>query len=125
MKTLVLTTALVVLSTLTFAQSEIENKESQLVLNTEDVKASIFPNSNDMVTLVLEKKPGEVVTLKIKEENGKLVYQKRIKKVDSTKIKFDIREFPAGEYKFELVKGTKVLYSKTIIKSDRKLAASE
>lgn len=123
MKTLVLTTALAVLTTLTFAQSEIENKESQLVLNTENIKASIFPNSNDMVTLVLEKKPGEVVTIKIKEENGKLVYQKRIKKVDSTKIKFDIRELPDGEYTFELVKDKQVLYSKRINKSENVVAA--
>ena len=123
MKTLVLTAALVVLTTLTFAQSEIENKESQLVLNTEDVKASIFPNSNDMVTLLLEKKPGEVVTIKIKEENGKLVYQKKIKKVDSTKIKFDIRELPDGEYTFELVKDKQVLYSKKINKSENVAAA--
>lgn len=124
MKTLVLTTALVVLTTISFAQSEIENKESQLVLNTEDIKASIFPNSNDMVTLVLEKKPGEVVTIKIKEENGKLVYQKRIKKIDSTKTKFDIREFPSGEYTFELIKDKKVLYSKKISKSENVVAAA-
>ncbi len=123
MKTLVLTTALVVLTTVSFAQSEIENKENQLVLNTEDVKASIFPNSNDMVTLILEKKPGEVVTIKIKEENGKLVYQKKIKKVDSTKIKFDIRELPDGEYTFELVKDKQVLYSKKINKSENVAAA--
>ncbi len=123
MKTLVLTTALVVLTTVSFAQSEIENKENQLVLNTEDVKASIFPNSNDMVTLILEKKPGEVVTIKIKEENGKLVYQKKIKKVDSTKIKFDIRELPDGEYTFELVKDKQVLYSKRINKSENVVAA--
>lgn len=123
MKTLVLTTALVVLTTASFAQSEIENKENQLVLNTEDVKASIFPNSNDMVTLILEKKPGEVVTIKIKEENGKLVYQKKIKKVDSTKIKFDIRELPDGEYTFELVKDKQVLYSKKINKSENVAAA--
>jgi flagellar hook assembly protein FlgD len=123
MKTLVLTTALVVLTTASFAQSEIENKENQLVLNTEDVKASIFPNSNDMVTLILEKKPGEVVTIKIKEENGRLVYQKKIKKVDSTKIKFDIRELPDGEYTFELVKDKQVLYSKKINKSENVAAA--
>ena len=123
MKTLVLTAILVVLTTASFAQSEIENKENQLVLNTEDVKASIFPNSNDMVTLILEKKPGEVVTIKIKEENGKLVYQKKIKKVDSTKIKFDIRELPDGEYTFELVKDKQVLYSKKINKSENVVAA--
>ena len=125
MKTLILTTALVVLTTISFAQSEIGNKENHMVLNTEDVKASIFPNSNDMVTLVLEKKPGEVVTIKIKEENGKLVYTKRIKKIDSIKTRFDIREFPAGEYTFELVKDRKVLYSKKISKSENVVAAAQ
>ncbi len=125
MKTLILTTALVVLTTLTFAQSENENKEVHKVLNTEDVKASIYPNSNDMVTLMLQKKPGEVVTIKVKEESGKLLYAKRIKKADTTRTKFDIHEFPAGEYTFELVKDRKVLYSKKISKSYNVIATAE
>jgi len=125
MKTLILTTALVVLTTLTFAQSENENKEVHKVLNTEDVKATIYPNSNDMVTLMLQKKPGEVVTIKVKEENGKLVYTKRIKKADSTKTKFDIHQFPAGEYTFELVKDRKVLYTKKISKSENVVAIAK
>ena len=70
MKTLVLTTALVVLTTLTFAQSENVKIENPQVLNTEDVQASIFPTSNDMVTMLVEKKPGTKLILKIKEENA-------------------------------------------------------
>ena len=123
MKTLILTTALVVLTTIVFAQSE--NSKIHKVLNTEDVKASIFPNSNDMVTLILQKKPGEVVTVKVKEENGKLVYSKRIKKVDTTRTKFDIHKFPAGEYTFELVNDGKVLYTKKISKLENVVAVAQ
>jgi hypothetical protein len=125
MKTLILTAALGVLTTISFAQNEETKKENQLVLNTEDVKASIFPNSNDMVTLVMEKKPGELVTIKVKDEDGKLMYVKRMKKVDSTKTKFDIREFPAGAYTFELVHDRKVLYSKEITKSENAMAVAQ
>ena len=122
MKTLVLTTALVVLTTLTFAQSETTKMENPQVLNTEDVQASIFPTSNDMVTMLVDKKPGTTVVLKVKEENGKLLYQKRIKKHNSSKIKFDINEFPSGVYTFELVKNKEVLYTKKIDKSENTLA---
>ncbi len=122
MKTLVLTTALVVLTTLTFAQSETTKMENPQVLNTEDVQASIFPTSNDMVTMLVDKKPGTTVVLKVKEENGKLLYQKRIKKHNSSKIKFDIKEFPSGVYTFELVKNKEVLYTKKIDKSENTLA---
>ena len=66
-----------------------------------------------------------MVTIKIKEENGKLVYTKRIKKIDSIKTRFDIQEFPAGEYTFELVKNRKVLYSKKISKSENVVAATQ
>lgn len=124
MKTLILTTALVVLTTIVFAQSVETNKENKLVLNTEDVKASIFPNSNDMVTLLLEKKPGELVTVKVKDEDGKLLYVKRMKKADTTRTKFDIREFPAGAYTFELVHDRKVLYMKEITKSENAVAVA-
>lgn len=125
MKTLILTTALVVLTTILFAQNEDEKKENQTVLNTEDVKAIIFPNSNDMVTLVLEKKPGELVTVKVKDEDGKVLYTKRMKKVDTTKTKFDIHEFPAGAYTFELVHNREVLYTKRINKTENTIAAAD
>jgi len=125
MKTLILTTALVVLTTILFAQNNETKKENQLVLNTKDVKASIFPNSNDMVTLILEKKPGELVTVKVKDEDGKVLYTKRMKKVDTTKTKFDIQKFPAGTYTFELVHDREVLYTKTINKTENTIAAAD
>jgi len=122
MKTLILTTALVVLATLTFAQSDTTNLENSLILNTKDVQASIFPTSNDLVTMHLEKKPGTLVVLKVREENGKLLYQKRIKKHNNSRIKFDISEFPSGTYTFELVKDKQVLYTKRIDKRDKTIA---
>lgn len=125
MKTLILTAALVVLTTITFAQNEETNKTNKLVLNTEDVKAAIFPSSNDMVTMVLQKKPGEVITLKVKDADNKLLYSRRMKKIDSTKTKFDIHEFPAGAYTFELVHDRKVLYSKEITKSENAVAVAQ
>jgi len=51
-----------------------------------------------------------------------LLYQKRIKKQNSSRTKFDIKEFPSGVYTFELVKDKQVLYTKKIDKSENTLA---
>ena len=55
MKTLILTTALVVLTTLMFAQQETASLSTDKVLVTDQVKCVIFPNSSDMVTMIVDK----------------------------------------------------------------------
>jgi hypothetical protein len=125
MKNLILTTALVVLTTLMFSQqvnSPLTNDESAV---TEQVKCAIFPNSNDLITMIVEKAPGEKLNFRIKESNKQVLYQKRIKNDDKTIVKYDISKFPSGEYKFELVKGKEVLYSKTITKKDAAIVMAD
>ena len=125
MKTLLLTTALVVLTALSFAQQETTSLSNDNVQVTDQVKCVIFPNSSDMVTMIVDKPPGEKVNVRIKEGNKKVLYQKRIKKDDKTKVKYDISEFPSGEYTFELVKGKEVLYTKTITKKDESIVIAD
>ena len=125
MKNLILTTALVVLTTLMFSQqvnSPLTNDESAV---TEQVKCAIFPNSNDLITMIVEKAPGEKLNFRIKESNKQVLYQKRIKNDDKTIVKYDISKFPSGEYTFELVKGKEVLYSKTITKKDAAIVMAD
>ena len=125
MKTLILTTALLILTSLMFAQQKTASLSTDKVLVTDQVKCVIFPNSSDMVTMIVDKPPGEKVNVRIKEGNKKVLYQKRIKKDDKTKVRYDISKFPPGEYTFELVKGKEVLYTKTITKKDEAIVIAD
>ncbi|MBC8485249.1 MAG: T9SS type A sorting domain-containing protein [Bacteroidetes bacterium] len=124
MKTLVLTTVLVVLSTLTYAQSEKENADKAKTVDSESVICNLYPSSDDQVTLKLRKETGDKVTVKVKEDNGSLVYRKRIKKANNNKITYDIAQFPNGSYIFEVTKDKKVVYSKVIRKGEGMLIVS-
>jgi hypothetical protein len=119
MKTLAMTIALVILTSLSFAQTDSDNSGKNLVMDTENMKCVMFSNSNDMVTLILDKKPGEKVSLRIKDGNDEVLFQKRISKVDKTKLKLDISAFISGDYTFELVQKKEVLYTKTFTKRDQ------
>ena len=88
-------------------------------MDTENIKCVMFSNSTDMVTLILDKEPGEKVNLRIKDSEDKVLFQKRISKVDKTKLKLDISEFISGDYTFELVQKKDVLYTKTFAKRDK------
>ena len=122
MKTLILTTAMVVLTTLSFSQNELAAKSNDYVLNSEDLTVAMFANSEDQVTMILLKNPETVVKLKVKSENNRVLYTKRFKKADKSHVRYDISEFPTGEYTFEIVKDKDVLYSQKFAKRDSALA---
>ena len=119
MKTLVMTTALVILTTFSFAQITPYESTKDIVFNTENIKCVMFSNSNDMVTMILDKEPGEKVNLRIKDSEDNLLFQKRINKVDKTRLRLDISEFISGDYTFELTQKKEVLYTKTFAKRDK------
>jgi len=119
MKTLAMTFALVIYTTLSFAQAASDKSINDIVMDTENMKCVMFSNSNDMVTLILDKKQGEKVSLRIKDGNDEVLFQKRINKVDKTKLKLDISAFISGDYTFQLVQKKDVLYTKTFTKRDQ------
>ena len=119
MKTLVMTIALVIMTTFSFAQITHNESTKDIVLNTENIKCVMFQNSNDMITMILDKKPGEKVNLRIKDSKDNLLYQKRINKVDKTRLKLDISEFISGDYTFELTQKKEVLNTKTFTKREK------
>ena len=125
MKTLILTAALVVLTTLAFSQSSNESQQPQNQLLSETVTIEVVKNSQDHFTLVLKKETGQKVTIKIMEENGSLIHQKNLKKAENNKLTYDISALPQGKYKFEIKVGKSVVYSKTLKKSEGTIAMTD
>jgi flagellar hook assembly protein FlgD len=124
MKTLILTTALVVLTAASFAQKVSENGQE---LKTDDskVKVAMYSNVSDEVTFIVKKQPEDKLNLKIRDESGFLVYVKRLGKPEIRKITFDIKSLPEGKYTFELVKGKEVVYTNSISKGAASIALSK
>ena len=125
MKTLILTTAMVVIATLSFSQNENQVTNNQFVHQGEDVTVAMYPNSGDAVTMILSKTPETKIKLVVKSDNDEVLYEKHFKKIDNTRVKYDISEFPSGEYTFEVVQGKDVLYSQKFSKRDGTLAIAE
>ena len=125
MKTLILTTALVVLTTLAFSQSLNESQQPQNEPLSETVTIEVVKNSQDHFTLVLKKETGQKVTIKIKEENGSLIHQKNLRKVENNIVTYDISALPEGKYEFEVKVGKNVIYSKTLRKSGGTIAMTD
>ncbi len=125
MKTLIVTAVLVVLTTTTFAQKETSAQSNDFVLNSEQITVAFYPNSNDAVTMILSKDEGQRVKVRVTDSNENVLYAKRYSKVNSAMVHFDVSEFPAGNYTFEVVDGNKVLYTKTITKRDNAIALAQ
>jgi flagellar hook assembly protein FlgD len=124
MKTIVLTAALVVLTAVTFSQKVSENGK-EIKATDSKVKVAMYSNVSDEVTLIVVKEPEDKLNLKIKDENGSLVYEKRLRKPENRKITFDIKSLPEGEYTFELLKGKEVVYTNSIAKGSASIALSK
>ena len=118
MKTIILTTALVVITTLSFAQFPQENLPDSCCYLANDLRVVIFQNNDSTVTLKMAKKPGDLIKIRIKEEDSKLLHQRRVKSYASARIVYDLHEFPEGDYTFEIVKDKKVVYSKSVTRTN-------
>ncbi|MCF8369462.1 MAG: DUF3244 domain-containing protein [Bacteroidales bacterium] len=116
MKTLILTSVMLAFIATGFAQ-----ETKQPVETKKHVEAVVIQESDDLLSLYLEKEPGEVVKIKIKEDD-KVLYTRRIKKEASAKIKYDISQFPGGEYTVEVTQDKEVVYSKQIEKGAAPIA---
>jgi flagellar hook assembly protein FlgD len=124
MKTFVLTAALVVLTAVSFSQKVNENGQ-EMKSDLSSVKVAMYSNVSDEVTFIVVKQPEDKLNLKIKDENGSLVYEKRLRKPESKKITFDLQSLPEGEYTFELAKGKDILYSNSVSKGSGTIAMTE
>jgi hypothetical protein len=121
---MILTAALAVLTAITFAQASSDN-ENTVTSEKASVKVAMYPSSADQVTFILMKQPTDKLNLKIKDAEGNLVYEKRLRKPDNRKITFDISSLPEGLYTFELKKGKETLYNSSITKEHTSFASSK
>ena len=117
MKTLILTTALVVLTTIAFSQTPEKSESSQSEPTSEKVTYELVKNYQDELILVLKKESDQKVTVKLKEENGRLIHQKVLRKAENNCLTYDISALPEGKYQFEIKNEKNIICSKTINKS--------
>ena len=114
MKTLVLTLTLAILTTLSFAQFPQSEAPDSCCYIADDLRVAIFKNKDsDLVNVKIAKIPGELIKIRVKE-NNKILYQRRIKKWAITDLKYDINQFPDGEYVFEIIKDNEVVFAKIV-----------
>ena len=123
MKALILTTALAISAALSNAQQPVSKTNDDPVLKEKNIEVAILQRTNDQVTVLMEKEPRELVKIKV-YEGKKLLFTQRVKKKTSANIKFDISEFPVGEYVIEVEKDNKVIKSATVLKGGEVLAGN-
>ena len=125
MKTLILTTALVVLTTLSFSQLPEKSGEAQNIQASEKVTYELVKNYQDQLILILKKEENQKVTVKLKEEDGRLIHQKVLKKAVNNRLTYDVSALPEGKYQFEIKSGKNIICAKTINKSAATIAMTD
>ncbi|PIQ35102.1 MAG: hypothetical protein COW63_02155 [Bacteroidetes bacterium CG18_big_fil_WC_8_21_14_2_50_41_14] len=113
MKTIILTLSLVLIATFSFAQFPQSDSPDSCSYVTTDLRASIYMDNNALVNVKVAKHVGDQVKIRVKE-NNKILYQKSFKSWALIDLKYDIDQFPMGEYTFEIVKDKEVVFAQTI-----------
>lgn len=113
MKSIALTFALALIATFSFAQFPQTKSPDSCCYVAQDLRAAVFMNSNSLVNVKIAKKMGDKVKIRIKEDN-KLLYSQNYKSYELVDLQYDIRQFPEGEYTFEIVQGKEVVFTQTI-----------
>ena len=113
MKTLIVTLSLVLLTTLSFAQFPQSEAPDSCSYIADDLRVAIFIDKESLVNVKIAKYPGELVKVRVKE-NNEVLYQERIKSHAIADRKYDVSQFPNGTYVVEIVKDKKVVFSQTI-----------
>jgi len=124
MRTLILTTAMVVLTAITFAQKVSQNEQVNKS-EVAKVKVAVYSGLTDQVTVIVMKQPEDKLNLKIRDDEGSLVYEKSLRKPENRKITFDIKSLPEGKYTFEVAKGREILYTNTMVKGSGSIALAK
>ncbi|MCB0805464.1 MAG: hypothetical protein KDC05_06660 [Bacteroidales bacterium] len=122
MKTSILTAALVVLTTVIFAQQENTTMKNDFAMASDDVSIAFYPKTAEALTMIMTKDEDQKIKVRFSDEDNKILFQRKYSKVSGTKVTYDVSEFPSGEYTFEVVKDKEVVYSKTFSKRDGAVA---
>ena len=119
MKTKVLTLALIglLLGLNVKAQGNETKKEKAATERTTTFEASINKYRNDVVEFRIDKPDADVVWFLIKDEAGKTLYQRKVKRHNTVEMDFDISKVQAGKYEYIIERNGEEYLKKTIDKS--------
>ena len=124
MKTLILTISLAVAATFASAQQPASVSDKDTLDKKSAIEVAVLQHKSDQLTLLMEKEPGELVKIKVYEDN-KVLYSQRVKKEASARITYDISKFPDGNYVIEVVKDEDVVYKAEVSKGSVALADNQ
>lgn len=82
-------------------------------------QAQISYDMKDLVTVIYKDTFAEgrrKMKIRVCKESGELLFSKLLYKKGDVKIDYDISQFPAGNYTFELYKNSVAVCSKVIVK---------
>jgi hypothetical protein len=124
MKTLILTISLAVAATFASAQKPGSASDKDTLDKKSAIEVAVLQHKSDQLTLLMEKEPGELVKIKVYEDN-KILYSQRVKKEASARITYDISNFPNGNYVVEVIKDKDVVYKAEVSKGSVALAGNQ
>jgi hypothetical protein len=116
MKTITLTIVLALVATLSFAQFPQSTSPDSCCYETADLRAAIYQGNPDFIHVKVAKMSGDKIKFRVKD-GAKTLYSKNYKKYARVDVQYDIKDLPVGAYTFEILKGSEVVYSRVIDKS--------
>ncbi|MDP2721206.1 MAG: hypothetical protein Q8O72_00500 [Bacteroidales bacterium] len=113
MKSIFLTLSLALIATFSYAQFPQKKTPDTCCYVAPELRVAIFTDNNAIVNVKVAKNPGDKVKIKVLE-NNKVLYQKIYKSWALVDVKYDISQFPKGQYTFEIVQDKEVVFSQII-----------
>lgn len=113
MKTLVITFALIIASTLSYAQFPQSFASDSCCYISKELRAAIVDLEGSSVDVKIAKLPNDVIKIRVKDGSD-IIHQTRVKKEEIVNLKFDLAQYPEGNYTFEILRKNDMVYSKEI-----------
>ncbi len=113
MKAIILTIALALTATFAIAQFPQSQVADSNCYISENIRATILDKSGAIIEVKIAKLPGEVVKIRIHDEN-EIIHQTRVKKHELVDLDFDLSNLPEGKYIVEILDRNNVVFSKEI-----------
>ena len=110
MKSIALTLAAVLFATLSFAQFHQSQSPDSCCYLADDLRAAVYMYQSDKVNVQVAKLLGDKVKIRVKD-NNEILYTKSYKAYERFDLAYDISQFPAGDYTFEIIQNKNVVLS--------------
>lgn len=122
MKATVLTVLSLVLfgAVAAFGMNTLNN--DSITSGSSSVKCVVYTDQDGLVTFRMEKAPDEVVKVRLYNEKGSLMANRRFKKLTNIKLRYDLSECPEGIYTIKVKSGDDIVYSQPVNYPERSLA---